>query len=138
MTEIFYVTDTDLDVAVFAELLDASGLGATRPTSDHERLGQMLRNSGLVMTARLDSPDGEAVGVARCLTDSSWCAYLSELAVSRSAQGLGVGAGLLNAVRDALGPQVSLILASMPDAVGFYEKAGMKALPDAFWFKRET
>jgi hypothetical protein len=31
---------------------------------------------------------------------------------------------------------VSIILASVPDAVGFYERIGMERLPDAFWFKR--
>ncbi|TIW30728.1 MAG: GNAT family N-acetyltransferase, partial [Mesorhizobium sp.] len=26
---------------------------------------------------------------------------------------------------------------SVPDAVGFYERIGMKRMPDAFWFARE-
>jgi hypothetical protein len=32
---------------------------------------------------------------------------------------------------------VSLILASVPDAVGFYKRVGMATLPDAFWYRRE-
>jgi hypothetical protein len=40
-------------------------------------------------------------------------------------------------VRQQVGPQVSVILASVPDAVGFYERAGMARMQDTFWYKRE-
>jgi ribosomal protein S18 acetylase RimI-like enzyme len=63
--------------------------------------------------------------------------YLSELAVSPSAQGLGIGKGLLDEARRQLGPTVSLILLSVPKAAGFYERVGMVRLPDAFWYRRE-
>ena len=97
---------------------------------------QMLDHADLVVTARIDRADRALVGVARCITDFSWCCYLSELAVSTSTQGLGVGKGLIDETRRLIGPRVSLILASMPDSVGFYERIGMPRQPDAFWFKR--
>jgi GNAT superfamily N-acetyltransferase len=56
--------------------------------------------------------------------------------VSKAAQGLGVGKGLLDEARRVVGPRVSLILVSVPEAVGFYERAGMTPLPHAFWYKR--
>ena len=71
------------------------------------------------------------------MTDFSWVCYLSELAVSASAQKLGIGKGLLDETRRQLGPQVAVALISMPDAVGFYERVGMARQPDAFWFSRE-
>ena len=132
-----YGREPQLDVAEFARVLRESGLGAGRPIEDADRLAQMLSGADLIMAARLDRPDRPLVGLARCITDFSWCCYLSDLAVSRSVQGLGVGAGLLAATRRELGPEVSLILASMPDAVGFYERLGMPRLPDAFWYRRE-
>jgi ribosomal protein S18 acetylase RimI-like enzyme len=85
----------------------------------------------------LQRPDRRLVGIARGLSDFAWCCYLSELAVAASAQGLGIGKGLLDEARRQLGPSVSLILASVPEAAGFYERAGMARLPDAFWYKRE-
>jgi GNAT superfamily N-acetyltransferase len=97
----------------------------------------MLSRANLVVTARLQQSGSPLVGVARCITDFAWCCYLSELAVSATVQGKGVGKGLLDAVRRELGPQVSLILASMPDAVGFYERIGMPPMPDAFCYRRE-
>jgi ribosomal protein S18 acetylase RimI-like enzyme len=77
------------------------------------------------------------VGVARGVTDFSWVCYISELAVSQSAQGLGIGKSLLDEARRQLGPSVAIALISMPDAVGFYERIGMAHMPDAFWFGRE-
>lgn len=136
-TDVRYAREQDLDVAEFARVLDESGLGATRPLGDPARLQAMLKGAGMIVTARLDRPGRRLVGVARTITDFSWCAYLAELAVARSAQGLGVGRGLLGETRRLLGPQVTLILTSMPDVTGFYERAEMARVPDTFWYKRQ-
>ena len=133
---ILYACEAQLDVGEFCRVLLESGLGATRPTGDRARMQQMLTQADLVVTARLDRPDRALVGVTRAITDFSWCCYLSELAVSATAQGMGVGKGLIDETRRRLGPKVSLILASMPESVGFYERIGMPRQPDAFWFKR--
>jgi ribosomal protein S18 acetylase RimI-like enzyme len=135
-SSVLYAVEPGLDVDEFCRVLLESGLGATRPTGDRLRMQQMLDRADLVVTARLDRPDRALVGVARSITDFSWCCYLSELAVSSSAQGLGVGKSLIDETRRLLGPRVSLVLASMPESVGFYERIGMPRQPDAFWFKR--
>lgn len=124
-----------LSVQEYGRVLRDSGLGATRPLDDEPRIQRMLSGANLIMTAR--RADGELLGAARCLTDFAWIAYLADVAVARQAQGLGVGRQLLQALRDELGPQVSLVLASMPDAVGFYERIGMPRLGDAFQFRRQ-
>lgn len=132
---IVYAREANVAVADFRQVLVDSGLAAIRPVGDEPRLRQMLDAANLLVTAR--RPDGELVGIARCVTDFAWCCYLSELAVSKSAQGLGVGKGLLDETRRQLGPTVSLILASVPEAVGFYERAGMAPMQHTFWYKRE-
>ena len=136
-TRVLYAREQDLGVDEFRKVLVESGLGAMRPVDDAARLEEMLTGANLIVTARLDEPGSPLVGVARTVTDFSWCAYLSDLAVSSSAQELGVGKGLLDETRRLLGPAVSLYLFSVPDAAGFYERAGMARFPDAFWFKRE-
>lgn len=133
---ILYAPEPALDVAEFKRVLIESGLGTIRPVADEERLQAMLSGANLIVTARLDVADVPLVGVARCITDFSWCCYLSDLAVSPSAQGRGIGKGLLNETRRQLGPGVSLILASVSDAVGFYERSGMARMPDVFWYRR--
>lgn len=135
-SSVLYAAEPGLDVGEFCRVLLESGLGATRPTGDRLRMRQMLEQADLVVTARLDRPDRALIGVARSITDFSWCCYLSELAVSSSAQGLGVGKGLIDETRRLIGPRVSLVLASMPESVGFYERIGMPRQTDTFWFKR--
>ena len=92
----------------------------------------MLSAAGLILTARLEQPGYPLVGVARGITDFSWCCYICELAVSASAQGLGIGKGLLDEARRQLGPGVSVMLASVPEAVGFYERVGWRGPPFFF------
>lgn len=123
-----------LDVREFRRVLMDSGLGSIRPVDDLERLQRMLDAADVVLTAR--DASGQLVGVARCITDFSWCAYLSDLAVSASAQGLGAGRALLDGLRDRLGPHVTLTLQSVPAAVGFYEHAGMARMADTFCLRR--
>lgn len=136
-SKILYASEPALDVAEFRGVLVESGLGKVRPVDDGARLRTMLDNANLVLTARLDRPDRQLVGVARGMTDFSWVCYISDLAVSRAAQGLGVGKGLMDEARRRLGPSVSISLISMPDAVGFYERIGMTRMTDAFWFGRQ-
>ncbi|KUM24476.1 GCN5 family acetyltransferase [Mesorhizobium loti] len=136
--KILYGSEPDLDPAEFGRVLDESSLGVRRPVDGGEpRLKEILSHSNLILTARLNQPDRRLVGVARGVTDFSWVCYISELAVSKSAQGLGIGKGLIEETRRHLGPAVALALISMPDAAGFYERIGMTRMPDAFWFARE-
>ncbi|UDL87473.1 GNAT family N-acetyltransferase [Mesorhizobium sp. PAMC28654] len=136
-SHILYASEPALDAAEFRRVLIESGLGETRPIDDEARLKTMLSGANLVLTARLDIAGKPLVGVARGITDFSWVCYISELAVSGSAQGLGIGKGLLNEARLQLGPSVAISLISVPDAVGFYERIGMSRMPDAFWFNRK-
>lgn len=130
---VVYARETGLAVAEFRRVLVDSGLGVTRPVDDAARMSAMLAGANFVMTARRC---GLLIGVARGVTDFVWCCYLAELAVAASAQGMGVGQGLLEAARRELGSQVSLILISVPGAVGFYEQAEMARISDAFWYRR--
>jgi len=133
---VLYALEPDLSAREFRRVLLESGLGAIRPVDDLQRLQTMLSKAQIVVTARLDQADTPLVGVARTITDFAWCAYLSDLAVVRSAQGLGIGRGLLDVTRTHCGASVALILSSVPDAVPFYERAQMERIADAFWYRR--
>jgi GNAT superfamily N-acetyltransferase len=135
-TNVLYAREPSLPVADFRRVLVESGLGAIRAVDDAARLQSILDGSNFIVTARRDRPGGELIGVARGMNDGAWACYVADLAVAKVAQGLGVGKGLLDEARRQLGPRVSLILVSVPDAVGFYERAGMTPLPHCFWYKR--
>ncbi|MER8922058.1 GNAT family N-acetyltransferase [Mesorhizobium sp. M0802] len=136
-SKIIYAREPELDVAEFRRVLVESTLGETRPVDDDARLQAMLSGANLVLTARLDIEGRPLIGVIRAITDFSWVCYVSELAVSQSVQGVGIGKGLMDEARRQLGPSVAISLISMPDAVGFYERIGMTRMADAFWFSRE-
>jgi ribosomal protein S18 acetylase RimI-like enzyme len=131
-----YAREPGLAAVEFRQVLLDSGLSSIRPVDDLARLEAMLNAADLIVTARLAST-GALVGVARGVTDFAWICYMSEVAVSRSAQGLGIGNGLMDETRRLLGPEVALVLASVPEAVGFYERIGMERVADAFWYPRK-
>jgi len=133
---VLYSREETLGVAEFKRVLMESGLWKFRPVDDPARLGALISGASLIVTARLATEERHLIGVARCVTDFSWCCYVSDLAVSASAQGLGVGRGLLEETRRQLGPEVSLTLTSLPDVAGFYESVGMVRVSDAFWYQR--
>lgn len=101
---------------------------------DSGRLDAMLRNSNLVLTARID---GNLVGMARSVTDFSFSCYLVDLAVRKEVQGLGIGAALVRETKRHVGPMVSVTLNSVPESVKFYESIGMTQLPNCFRIARE-
>lgn len=133
---VVYAREQDLAAEEFGAVLDAAGMGGIRPVKDPARLRALLDGANMVVTARLDTPGRPLVGVVRGLSDGAWCCYLSEVAVMPSAQKLGVGRGLMDETRRHVGPRVAVILASMPEACGFYERIGMERIDHAFWFRR--
>jgi len=132
-TDIEYRTDRRLDAATFKDILDRSGLAARRPVHDPQRLTRMLAAYNLILTAwRGDL----LVGVATCWTDYAYSAYLADLAVAADHQRTGIGRELVDRARAAVGPQVTLILLSAPQAVNYYPKIGMERFTDCFIFRR--
>jgi predicted N-acetyltransferase YhbS len=126
-----YRTGNDLDLDAVIELYRASTLGERRPVDDRTRMGAMLRNANLVITAW----EGNLlVGIARSVTDSVYCTYLSDLAVRVSHQRLGIGRELIRLTR-AAAPQANLILLSAPKAVDYYPRLGFTRHESAWWLK---
>jgi len=134
MIEPVYAVEPDLTAEEFRQVLVASTLAERRPADDLPRLERMLRGANLIVTARID---GALVGVARSVTDFSYCCYLSDLAVSQTAQGRGIGNELIQRTRNMCGPEVSVILLAAPKAVSFYERIGMPRHPAAFIYRSE-
>jgi GNAT superfamily N-acetyltransferase len=134
---IVYGVEPNLSAEEFRRVLVASGLDARRPAEDLDRLDRMLRGANLIVTARAYTPERALLGVARTISDFSYCAYVSDLAVAKPQQGNGIGQGLLDAVRKQLGPEVTVILLSAPGVETYYQKIGMRSAPNAFVTDRE-
>jgi predicted N-acetyltransferase YhbS len=110
-----------LEVEEFRMVLINSTLGERRPIDDIERLTKMVEFGNLIITAR---ENGYLIGVARSITDFSFCTYLSDLAVDTAYQRMGIGKELIKLTKLAA-PSAKLILLSAPKAVDYYPRIGM-------------
>ena len=118
-----YQTGNQLDLDQVIELYRASTLGERRPVDDRERMGNMLANASLVITAW----EGDLlVGIARSVTDFCYTTYLSDLAVRLSRQRQGIGRELIRRTQDACTPETRLVLLAAPKAVDYYPKVGFE------------
>ena len=105
----------------FIAVLEGSGLAERRPVDDRDCLQGMLAEADLLVTAWLGD---ELIGVARSVTDFSYCCYLSDLAVDAAWQGRGIGRELIRRTRSRLGSGCSLILLAAPAAAEYYPRLG--------------
>ena len=126
---ITYQITPDLSTESFIDILNRSTLGERRPINDLECLESMIKNADIIVTAVLDN---KIVGMARAVTDFSYCCYLSDLAVDVSFQSHGIGKKLIQSVREQLGAKCKLILLSAPAAVEYYPKIGFTQHPSAW------
>jgi predicted N-acetyltransferase YhbS len=130
-TQIAYTIEEAPEAAEVAELYRRAGL--RRPVDDLERMGRMIAHANLIICAR----DGERlVGIARALTDFSFCCYLSDLAVDAEYQRQGIGKELIERVKEGIGEDAMLLLLSAPSAMPYYPHVGFQAVENGWILPR--
>ncbi|MGA2232460.1 MAG: GNAT family N-acetyltransferase [Tepidisphaeraceae bacterium] len=107
--------------------------GIRRPTDDLARLAKMISHANLMAGAWVED---SLVGVARALTDFSYCCYLSDLAVDRAYQRMGIGKALIEFVKSQLSDEVTIILLSAPAAKDYYKPLGFEWADNAWRLPR--
>lgn len=129
---ITYKVNTKPEPHQLAELFQSSGI--RRPFDDLNRLKRMIDNANLIITAW----DGnKLVGVARALTDFSYCCYLSDLAVEKTYQQSGIGHDIVERVQNIIGDECVLVLLSAPESMEYYPKLGFEKPNNAFVINRK-
>ncbi len=132
--EIEYKVNREIPADEFIDLLRRSTLAARRPVEDRDCIDGMLKNANLLVTAWKDD---RLIGVARSVTDFTYCCYLSDLAVDLEYQRCGIGKRLIAETQNRLGPRCKIILLSAPAAVGYYPQIGFEHHPQAWILPRE-
>ena len=130
---IVYAQEQSLPVADYVAVLADTIMRTKRPLTNTQRIGEMIAGANFIVTAR---EDGVILGLARCISDGAWVCYCAELAVKESAQGRGIGAGIMAKAQELLGPKIGFVLISEPGAIGFYERLGMERQDSAFFRTR--
>ena len=131
MNPITYHVNTPLDGEDVATLFRNSGI--RRPVDDLDRIRRMIENANLIITAW----DGnQLIGIARALTDFSYCCYLSDLAVDAAYQRRGIGRELVRRVLAAIGEESMLLLLSAPEAMDYYPRLGFEVVGNGWMIGR--
>jgi ribosomal protein S18 acetylase RimI-like enzyme len=107
--------------------------GIRRPTDDLARLTKMIEHANLLAGAWVDDL---LVGVARGLTDFSFCCYLSDLAVDRAYQKMGIGRSLVDHILNQLSDDVTVLLLAAPEAKDYYKPLGFEWVENAWRISR--
>jgi N-acetylglutamate synthase-like GNAT family acetyltransferase len=129
--QLSYRITTLITAQLVADLFRASGI--RRPVDDLPRIQRMLDHANLIITAW----DGEKlVGIARALTDFSFCCYLSDLAVDKTYQRQGIGKELVRRVQQAIGEESMLLLLAAPEAKEYYPHIGFQKVDRAWAIDR--
>jgi GNAT superfamily N-acetyltransferase len=129
---ITYRLEPDLAPAEFMDLLVRATLAERRPVDRPDVIRGMLEHADVLLTARFEK---QLVGVARAITDFSYCTYLSDLAVDQAHWRQGIGRELVRQTHETAGVQTHLILLAAPNARTYYPHKGMKP-HDSAWIIR--
>lgn len=108
--------------------------GIRRPFEDLPRLEKMIKNADLLVTAW---DQGKLIGVARAVTDFSYCCYLSDLAVDQQYQHQGIGRELVRLVQERIGEEVTLLLLASPVAMDYYPHIGFDKVNNGYMIPRK-
>lgn len=127
--DVVYSSNRAVSLDAFKSILNSSGLADRRPIDNDECLQNMLIHSNLMVTAwkQVGNTD-DLIGIARCVTDFHYCCYLSDLAIHRDYQNMGIGQSLQTFVMDELADTCKVILLAAPSAHAYYEQLAGKGL----------
>ena len=130
--KISYLINPDLKPKEVSKLFVNSGI--RRPVKNIGRIKRMIKNANLIICAR---DEKNLVGILRAITDFSYCCYVSDLAVDKKYQHLGIGKKLLKTAQKTLGDEVMILLLSAPEADSFYSHIGMENIQNAWKIARK-
>lgn len=124
-----YRDDANISVTLAIDLYNRSTLGERRPVDRPDIFEGMLKNADIIITAWAGD---NLVGIARTLTDYTYCAYLADLAVDATYQKQGIGKRLIQETKNRLEKECKIVLLAAPAANEYYGKIGFEHHPRAW------
>ncbi len=125
-----------LTAGAYIDFLKRTDLGSQYPAERFEaRIEKLVKNVPISLTAR---EDGRLVGVLFGITDFAHWLFITDLGVDRDFVGRGIGKRLMAAALEAAGGADDIIVytCANENAVGFYEKLGMRTADDVMVYNR--
>lgn len=125
-----------LTAEAYIEFLRRTDLGSQYPAERFEaRIARLVNSVPISLTAR----DGNRlVGVLFGITDFAYWLFITDLGVDRDYVHRGIGGRLMDAALDMAGGAGDIIMytCANENAVGFYEKLGMRPASDVMVYNR--
>ena len=115
----------------YIDFLKRTDLGSQYPKERFEnRIEKLVNTVSISLVARNES--GTVVGVLFGLTDFAYWLYVTDLGVDRAYTGQGIGRQLMKTAHEIAGGEkdIAVYLIANENAIGFYEKLGMKKSVD--------
>jgi predicted N-acetyltransferase YhbS len=137
MKEQIQITEQRLSSSEYIDFLKRTNLGSQYPKERFEdRIEKLVKNVSISLVAR--NENGTVVGVLFGLTDFSYWLYVTDLGVDRAYTGQGIGRQLMKTAHEIAGGEkdIAVYLIANEDAIGFYEKLGMKKSVDVMQYNK--
>ncbi len=131
------ILEERISVEEYIDFLKRTDLGSQYPKERFEdRIAKLVKNVSISLVARNES--GNVVGVLFGLTDFSYWLYVTDLGVDRAYTGHGIGRKLMKTAHEIAGGEkdIAVYLIANENAIGFYEKLGMKKSEDVMQYNK--
>ena len=135
MREDIAIREERITAEEYIGFLRRTDLGSQYPKERfEERIEKLVRNVSISLAARNEA--GLLVGALFGLTDYAYWLYVTDLGVDRAYEGQGIGRRLMKTAHALAGGErdVAVYLIANENAVGFYEKLGMKKAEDVMQY----
>ena len=121
----------------YIDFLKRTDLGSQYPKERFEnRIAKLVNTVSISLVARNEI--GTVVGVLFGLTDFAYWLYVTDLGIDRAYTGQGIGRQLMKTAHEIAGGEkdIAVYLIANENAMGFYEKLGMKKSVDVMQYSK--
>ena len=137
MNEKIEILEERISAEEYIDFLKRTDLGSQYPKERFEnRIAKLVNSVSISLVARNES--GTVIGILFGLTDFAYWLYVTDLGVDRAYTGQGIGRQLMKTAHEIAGGEkdIAVYLIANENAVGFYEKLGMKKSVDVMQYNK--
>ncbi len=137
MNEKITILQERVSAEEYIDFLKRTDLGSQYPKERfHDRIAKLVQTVSISLVAR--DENGTVVGVLFGLTDFAYWLYVTDLGIDRACTGQGLGRRLMKTAHEIAGGEkdIAVYLIANENAVGFYEKLGMKKAVDVMQYNK--
>ena len=137
MNEKIVIQEERISAEEYIDFLKRTDLGSQYSKERFEtRIAKLVNTVSISLVAR--NENGTVAGVLFGLTDFAYWLYVTDLGVDRAYTGQGIGRQLMKIAHEIAGGEkdIAVYLIANENAVGFYEKLGMKKSADVMQYNK--